>query len=130
MTHTRATEVSDGERSSFAEKAHQLKEKGNELGRKTMDAIESGRGAIADRMESAAQGLHRRVDSIAERGEKLTGMAHHAADRIDSAAHYVRDRKTSEMLADLEALVRAHPGKALLATLAVGYLAGRALKRG
>jgi hypothetical protein len=44
---------------------------------------------------------------------------------IDTAARYVRDHSTGQMVSELGNVVRAHPLKAMLVVLAVGYLAGR-----
>jgi hypothetical protein len=51
------------------------------------------------------------------------------ADAAERAARYVRDHDARDMARDVGVLVRTHPGKALLAMLAVGYLTGRALQR-
>ena len=123
------SEIGSDARSAVAEGTEKVKEKGSELGRKAAAAIDAKRDKVASGIESVASGLHGRVDSMAETGSKVGKAAHGAADSLQSAAQYVRDHDTKEMLSDLEDVIRKHPGKALLAVLAVGYLAGRALQR-
>ena len=123
------SEMGSEARTAVAEGAEKVKEKGSELGRKAAASIDAKRDKVASGMESVAHGLHGRVDSMAETGAKVSQAAHGAADSLESAAQYVRDHDTKEMLSDLEAVIRKHPGKSLLAVLAVGYLAGRALQR-
>jgi ElaB/YqjD/DUF883 family membrane-anchored ribosome-binding protein len=123
------TEPEAKEKTGLAKGAAQLKEKGAELGRRAAEAIDSTRDSLAGTLEGAADKLHHRADDAAEGGRRVTSLAHRAADKLDAAAQYVRDHKTKDMVADLEEVVKAHPGKALLAVLAVGFLAGRALQR-
>ena len=122
-------EVESEGRSVLAEGVQKVREKRSEIGRRAADAIDSRRDSMAKGLESVAEGIHERTDKLAEGGSKVSRAAHTAADKIGSAADYVRDHDTKAMISDLESLVRTHPGKALLAVLAVGFLAGRAMHR-
>lgn len=95
-----------------------IKERAAEVGRKVVDAVDSGRLGVADRLDGAAQ-----------RAEKVSGAAQTTADKLGSMAEYVRENDTRSMMAQAESLVRAHPGKSLLAVAAIGFLTGRALRR-
>jgi hypothetical protein len=97
------------------------------VGRRAAESLEDGRAAAADGLRVAARSLHRRADSITLGAERVSRATHQVADKVDSASRYVRDNDARTMLSDVEDLVRAHPARSLLAVLAVGYLAGRAL---
>ena len=136
MSHDSGTNVHDGdgrEVDSLVNEAgavgSKLREKGNELGRKAAASIDTRRAEVAAGLESAARGLHTRADAIASGGERMSKATHEMADKVDSASHYVRDKDAKDMFSDVEAMVKRHPTRSLLAVLAVGYLAGRALRR-
>lgn len=95
-----------------------IREKAAGLGRKVVDVVDSGREGLADGFDGAAR-----------RAEQVSGVADRAGDRFESMAKQLRENDTRALLAQLSALVRAHPGKSLVAVAAVGYLAGRALRR-
>jgi hypothetical protein len=116
-------------RSALADGAQALRETGTEIRRAAAGAIDARRGPVATRLDDVAQGLHGHAESVTTKGAHVGRMTHGAADTVASAANYVRDHDARAIVADLGALVRAHPGKSILAVLAVGYLAGRALPR-
>ncbi len=99
-------------------RAARIREKAASLGRKVVDVIDSGREGIADGLDGAAR-----------RAERVSGVADRAVDKFESMAKQVRGNDTRTLMAQLSTLVRAHPGKSLVAVAAVGYLAGRALRR-
>ena len=100
-----------------------------EKGRKAVASIDGRRIAAADGLEGAARGLHDKADAIAGGGERLSKVTHEVADRVDGASRYIREKDARDMLADVESIVRAHPTRSLLAVLAIGFLAGRVLRR-
>ena len=96
------------------------------FGRRAAELIDARRDAVADRLDDIAHVVHRRADAVEVAGSKVSRAAHGTADTIDTAARYVREHhSTSQMVSGLGNVVRAHPIKAMLAVLAVGYLAGR-----
>jgi ElaB/YqjD/DUF883 family membrane-anchored ribosome-binding protein len=97
------------------------KDKVSDLGRKASSKFDVGRIAAADKLESAAETLHERVNRFGEIG-------HDTADRVDATARYIRKNGAKEMASDVGDLVKAHPGKARLVAAAVGFLAARALR--
>lgn len=122
-------DIDDEAESTLDDAAGRIREKGSELGRKAVSAIDNGRGAVAERLEGAARGLHGKAEAIAGGGARVSRVTHEVADRVDDASRYIRDNDAKIMLADVRSLVRAHPTRSLLAVLAVGFLAGRAFRR-
>lgn len=136
MTNDRGINLSEGigktKDSTLDEAADvggRIRDKGNELGRRAVASIDDRRGSVADGLEDAARSLHSKADSIAGGGERVSRATHEVAEKVENASRYVRDKDAKEMLADVESMVRAHPMRSLLAVLAVGFLAGRALRR-
>jgi ElaB/YqjD/DUF883 family membrane-anchored ribosome-binding protein len=95
-----------------------FRDKAANLGHKVIDAVDTGRKGLADRIDGAARGAG-----------QASGAADRAADKLGSMATYVRDNDTRALMAQVGELVRAHPGKSLAAVGAIGYLVGRALRR-
>ncbi len=87
---------------------------------------ESKRASVADALESVASRIHEKADTGSER---VSGIGHGAAEKVEATAQYVREHGPREMMSDVEAFARKHPGKSLLAVAVVGFLAGRALRR-
>lgn len=86
-----------------------------------MGASTGARDSAASALDGAARKLHQGADSISH-------LAHETGNRIDASARYVRDHDAKQMLDDVRETVRAHPGKSLVAALAVGLLVGRAFR--
>lgn len=126
------TEIGNAVDSTLDEAANvggRIRDKGNELGRKAVASIDDRRVNVAAGLEGAARGLHNGADSIAGGGERVSRATHEVAEKVEHASQYFRDKDAKEMLSDVESMVRRHPTRSLLAVLAVGYLAGRALRR-
>ena len=84
--------------------------------------------------ESAAKGLHRAASAIQDNAGKLgSGKASDAARKvaggIDSTATYLEEHDFADMGKDVMEVARRHPAEAIIASLAIGFLVGRALKR-
>jgi hypothetical protein len=84
--------------------------------------------AVARGMESAASTLHEKADNMPG-GEKVASAAHTAADAMETAADYFREQDLRAMAADVQRLVKNHPGATLLAAAALGFVLARALSR-
>jgi len=83
---------------------------------------------------NAAKGLHRAASAIHDKAEglgnaKASGAAHKVADGIDTTASYIEDHDFADMGEDVMDVARRHPGKAIVASIALGFLMGRALRR-
>jgi ElaB/YqjD/DUF883 family membrane-anchored ribosome-binding protein len=110
---------------SITDTANKATEKSKELGRTAMNKIEESRTSVASSLQSAATTLHQKADS----GVQAAGnVAHSAADKLEAVAGYMRDNDTKKMMADVEEVVKKNPGRSLLVAVAVGFLAGRALR--
>lgn len=110
-----------------AEAASQTKDKMQEVGQNVQAKIDETRRPAADKLESAANLVHEKADSLPG-GETVAGLAHGAADKMHATADYVRDHDVQDMLSDVETFVRRHPGQSLLAAAAVGFLVGRTFR--
>ena len=99
-----------------------------EFRRRAAAAIDERKGSIADGIESAATSLHEGAERL-PLGEKVTSAAHTTADAMQKAADYVRDQDVQEILSDAQQIVKRHPGVALLAAAAAGFLLARAISR-
>ena len=101
--------------SSIADASSRIQEKAS-------DAFRAGRVATADGLDSAASSLNAGAD-------RVTDLAHSTADSLGASAKYVRKHDSGAMVHDVESLIKAHPGKALLTAVVLGFLAGRAFSR-
>ena len=108
--------------SDTAEKAQQ---KAEQVGRVVQDKIDENRGTVADKLEGVASTLEEKAEGLPG-GEKVASLARDTADKVEATAQYVRKHDVQDMMADLENLVRRHPGQSLVAAAAVGFLLGRA----
>jgi len=104
----------------------QVKDKVANAGRAAADKIDANRQGAASGLESAANTLHQKADSLPG-GEKVSNLAHAAADKLGATADYVRRHDVSSMTSDLERIVRRNPGPALLTAVIAGFLVGRAM---
>jgi len=91
-------------------------------------STDTGKDAIARGMESAASALRDKADNLPG-GEAVAQGAHSTAAAMEAAADYVREQDLRGMLSDLRQTVTRHPGAALLAALAVGFVIARSLAR-
>jgi len=110
---------------TITDTANQATEKSKELGRTAMNKIEESRTSVASSLHSAATTLHQKADSSVQ---AAGSVAHSAADKLEAVAGYMRDNDTKQMMADVEEVVKKNPGRSLLVAVAVGFLAGRALR--
>jgi ElaB/YqjD/DUF883 family membrane-anchored ribosome-binding protein len=112
--------------SRIQDTASELGQKASDLGHNAVDAIDARRGAAASGLDSAAAGVHANADKLPPR---VSGFAHQAADSLGATANYLRENKMGDMMADVEAYLKAHPAQALAGAAVLGFLAGRMLRR-
>lgn len=107
---------------------------GEKVADQAREQAEHARDMADQQRERAAHGMERAADTLRERseqipgGERTTEIANRAADSMEGVAQYLQDTEMSEMMHDVERVVRDHPREALLAAAAVGFLVGRALR--
>ena len=112
--------------SRMQERASELGQKASEFGHNAVGAIDARRVTAASGLESAAEGLHANADILPPSASRF---AHQTSDKLEATASYVRKNRSGDMLSDLEGLVSEYPAQALLGAVAVGFLAGRLLRR-
>jgi hypothetical protein len=89
--------------------------------------VDDQRGKAADHIEAAAGQVREHAEQVPG-GERTTELAHNTADTMENAAGYVRDAGLSSLTGGYGRMVRQHPIGALLAGLAIGFLAGRGVR--
>ena len=90
-------------------------------------SIDSKKETVAHTMESAASALRAKAESLPG-GERISRAAESTADAVETAADYVREQDLSAMLSDVREAVKRHPGAALLAATALGFVIARSLR--
>jgi hypothetical protein len=78
-------------------------------------------GALAEAARAAARSLERSQSPTASR------YADRAADQIDVFSHSLRESSWVDLLGDVEAIARRHPGLFVAGAVAAGLMAGRFL---
>ena len=121
-------DIADAVEETLDDATGNLRKKGREVKRKAEEKFDDGRAAAADSLRVAAKGLHRRADDIATGAARVSQVTHDMADKVDSASRYVRDTDARTMFHHLEATVRRHPTRSLLAVLVLGFLAGKSFR--
>ena len=110
-----------------SETANKAKNKAEEVGRKIQEKIDETREPAAAKLHSAASTLHEKAQGLPG-GETVAGAAHSAADKMQATADYMRGHDIQNMMADVGAFVRRHPGPLFLAAIAAGFLIGRTFR--
>jgi hypothetical protein len=106
----------------------QLKARAAELGQRATAAIESKMDTVATGIDSAASSLHSTADRLPG-GDRVSDAAHSAADAMEGAADYLREQDLRGVLSDIRRTVTRHPGAALLAAAALGFVVARSITR-
>jgi ElaB/YqjD/DUF883 family membrane-anchored ribosome-binding protein len=89
-----------------------------ELGRKTVNQIDSTREPIASTLDKSASTLH-------ETGDSAARAAHATAEKLESTARYVRQNDLQAMMGDITDLAKRYPGQCLAVAAGLGFLLGR-----
>jgi hypothetical protein len=100
------------------------------------DGAVSGANALAAGIRATADSIshagHSATDAVAQVGhdaaDGVSRIGKDAADAVKDSARYVRSHGARQIIADLRDVARAHPGKTVIAAVAVGFLAARALR--
>jgi hypothetical protein len=82
---------------------------------------------VARGIDAAADSLHANADRLPG-GERVSGAAHSAAAGMEKAADYLRDQDLRGLLTDIRQSITRHPGAALLAAAALGFVIARNLR--
>jgi ElaB/YqjD/DUF883 family membrane-anchored ribosome-binding protein len=112
-----------GDRESFSQKVDDF---ASEAKDKVFDAAQSA-------SESASKGLNNAATVIKDAAGKFGGQASDAARKIakgvESTSSYIQDHSIGQMGDDLMNVCKKYPAQAMLSSLVIGILVGRALRR-
>jgi len=106
-----------------------VQETASNLGQSAAAAVDSGRAAAAKGMQSAVEGIRSASEHLPG-GPKVRDFANRTADGLDRSARYLRERQPKDMWMDIQEGAKARPVPFLVGALAVGFVAGRMLRRG
>ena len=106
------------------ETAGRAQEKAQEARRNLENKLDQSRASAAERLHGAASALHRKADNLPG-GETAANWAHSAADRMHTTADYIREHGVRDMMGEVKAFVRRHPGGSLVGALVVGFFIAR-----
>ncbi len=98
-------------------------ELGNELenaSRNVRRGFERAGSAIDDGADKLKDGIRHTTDGVKSAGKRVSNV-------IGQSSEYFRANGAKDIIDDVEGLVKEHPGKALLAVAAIGFLLGRSL---
>jgi len=101
-----------------------VKDKAQDLGKLASDKMTESRTSAANGLANAASTIHQKAETLPG-GDTVHSIAHTTADKLAATADYVRSHEMKDVIGDLEQVVRRNPGPALLAAVAVGFMAGR-----
>lgn len=93
-------------------------QKVQDLGRKTVAAIDRQR-------ESTAGALDRTATAVHQTGDKVGNAVHATGDGIQATADYLREKDLKGMMNDVNTLVRRYPGQSLAVAAVVGFAFAR-----
>ena len=111
--------------STVGDMANQVKDKVTQLGRSASQKVDDGRVSTAEVLQGSADSLRSAGQSSSE---TLASAAKTSADKLESTAKYLRENDFESMMKDVEHVVRRNPTRSLVAALAVGFLAGAAIR--
>jgi ElaB/YqjD/DUF883 family membrane-anchored ribosome-binding protein len=87
-------------------------------------------GAMKDAGGMGRETLGERLGDAAAAASSTLGDARAAAtDTVQQAADYLRETEMESMVADVESMVKRHPGPALFVAGVLGVMVGRTLSR-
>lgn len=103
----------------------QVKDKVSQLGRAAAEKADEGRVGTADVLQGSASSLRSAGQSSSE---AISGAAGSMAEKLESSARYLRENDFRGMMRDLEHVVRRNPTQSIVTAIAVGFLAGAAVR--
>lgn len=117
--------MSDSTRDAFDDSASSLADElQNELDdatRHVKDSFSKASESFDDGAEVLKDGVRRTRDGVKDAGRRVRSA-------LSDSTEYFRENGPRGAFRDVEGLIKEHPGKALLAVAAIGFLLGRSLK--
>jgi ElaB/YqjD/DUF883 family membrane-anchored ribosome-binding protein len=137
MSRETTSQFSNNPSEALRDVASDVKESVSDFASQTKDKAAQMANAAAEtaarQRENAAKGLHRAASAIHDNADRITGRAsdaaHKVAGGIDTTATYLEEHNFSDMGKDVMDICRRHPAEAIITSLALGFLVGRALRR-
>ena len=111
----------------FEKASKEVASEATTMGHRAAEAIDSGRQSAARGMQSTADAIRSAAERLPDTPREVAGSA---AKVLDGTAQYLREKNPQDMLSDLREQTKANPVAFLLGAVAVGFLAGRMLRRG
>ena len=108
--------------------ASKLKDKASQVASTVSDTVGRQRDNVAGGLDRMASTIHEKAGSLPG-GQKAANAATSLADGMESTASYLRDHDLKDMRDSMAGMCRKYPAQSLLAAVAIGFLAGRALRR-
>ena len=106
-----------------------VQETASRLGQSAADAVDASRAAAARGMQSAVDGIRSASEHLPG-GPTARDFANRTADSLDRGMRYLRDRQAKDVWMDIQEGAKARPVPFLVGALAIGFVAGRMLRRG
>ncbi len=91
------------------------------------DDASGKREAIAGAFDKAATRLHNNADGM--KGGRVASIVDSTANALDATGKYVREMHARDVMTDITEVAKNHPGKSILAAMALGLIVGRSLTR-
>jgi ElaB/YqjD/DUF883 family membrane-anchored ribosome-binding protein len=83
-------------------------------------------------IDKSAEGLDQAADALRQQGQQRGGtvgnVASTAADQLEGASSYLQGKDSSQMMDDLEDLIRRKPTESLLAAAGIGFVLSRVFR--
>lgn len=101
----------------------------SKLSQSAAEAVDAKRSTAAARLQSTAESL-RSASHRLPGGPKVQQFASRTADGLDRTGRYLRDHQARDMWFDIQEGAKARPVPFLVGALALGFVAGRMMRRG
>jgi|SRR5215475_13950789 len=118
----------DDSRLSERERSWEMEHAQRSEGGQSDSTFKQIKGAVADKLQAAAQTLHQKADRSGQSTE-VSAFGHRAAGWLERSADYVNEMEPQRLRSDLENQVRRNPGRSLLIAGIVGLALGGLLRR-
>ena len=125
---SRMTDKTGSFGNELADRATEAKDAMSDMARTATQKVDESRSMAADGLDDAASAVKERAGELPG-GQRVKELASAAADRLSTTADYVRRHDAKHMMADLETVVKNHPGPALLVAAIFGFVLGRGFSR-
>ena len=113
-----------------SQRAKELGESAADAARTASAKVQSAGTAAVESLTGAASTVRQKAaDYLGASAPRVQEFAEATAGRLSTTADYLRHSDATRMRADVETVVKNHPGPAMLVAAAFGFLLGRALSR-